>query len=101
MLRNKMTPAIENIQKIKLAANNPEMKKILQNSIPLGFENIKEDEKGAYFDEILSFLKPFLSEMMIEKIDNKEGLENVITKMKEHIQNHPEQKKKINGINEC
>lgn len=30
-------------------------------------------------------------EMMIEKIDNKEGLENVITKMKEHIQNHPEQ----------
>jgi len=67
-------------------------------SVPMplfGFEELQEGEKGAYFDDILQFLGPFLRELTENPLSQDRGLVGVLARLKEHIRNNSQQKNKL------
>ena len=57
-----MDYAASQISEMKEIVTNPvTLKEAKSRKIPIGFEHVKDDEKGPYFNEILEFLNPFLS----------------------------------------
>jgi len=99
MLKEKMEMAEAALTEAREAMNNPELRESFKKS-KFGFGQVSDDQKGAYFDEIIDFLNPFLTNLIGEKMESKKGIHTVIMKLKEHFRKHTEEKKKTNGRNE-
>jgi hypothetical protein len=63
LLKERLSKASQVVSKAKDLVSNDELRQTAfqDSKVPLGFEDIKEDEKGPFFDEIIEFLNPFLS----------------------------------------
>ena len=71
-----------------------EMSKAQNKSV--SFEEVGEDEKGAYFNEIIDFLNPFLTDLMEQKIDNKKGgMQTVIDRLRQYMKQRAAEKQVI------
>jgi len=96
LLLERLTSASNTVKQAREAATNSDFRDtIKQRKLPLGFENIKDDEKGAYFEEIIDFLNPFLLELMDQKIEKKGGLETVIERLTEHFHKYAAKKENL------
>jgi len=96
MLADRMSNATAVVSKAREASKNSDLREtIKQSKVPLGFENIREDEKGPFYDEIIDFLNPFLMNLMGQ---NEGGLDEAIQLMKDHIAKYEEKKQNLMKI---
>eukprot|EP01114_Cavostelium_apophysatum_P000996 TRINITY_DN10860_c0_g1_i2.p1 TRINITY_DN10860_c0_g1~~TRINITY_DN10860_c0_g1_i2.p1 ORF type:complete len:121 (-),score=18.45 TRINITY_DN10860_c0_g1_i2:400-762(-) len=60
-LKEQLSLAQEIMKQAREAVLNPEkIGTAKRRRVPFGFENVTDDEKGPFFNEIIDFLNPFL-----------------------------------------
>jgi len=84
----------DQVRRCKEALHSPIIATQLREE--LCFKNVKEEEKGAYFDEIISFLQPFLMSVIGHKLNSENGGIDIARDLLEtHFQTFEKERKKL------
>jgi len=95
LLKDRLSKASQEVTNAKEVTMNSQLWK---SKSPFGFEDIKEDEKGPFFNEIIEFLNPFLSELIDQKIEKKGGLDTVTQRLQHHFKKYSKEKERLLAI---